>query len=169
MSFKYIYHLSLNNKLPTTLYPRSGNPNISIEDITEDLFTEHLPDRVSFGLDINKCLIALYPNIHEEFNNRGELDLYVYVAKLTKQTKVISGKELSQELWDYHLTKEVAVLEPIDVTLIGKIKAIIPKGDTRRDGIWTSPFNNKRYSNIYCGPKLQWIEVDHYKKHIPIK
>ena len=76
-------------------------------------------ERVCFSKSINGCLNAIYKRINYNEN--------IYVYKLDRPIdnyKHKSNKELNKEklVYDSHITKEVWVLEPCKVVLVGIIK-----------------------------------------------
>lgn len=149
-----VLHISFNGELPTILTPRQ--PDGSGGEITK--FSELLPARVSFAPTVQQCILGVYPNVSHFFEdpdyNYPYMDFYVYGATLTKDTKTIPQATLQKKLIDFYVTDEVAVIEPIAVELVGKIRFINQEPNV--DEIWFHPWAKKNESSLYAGPRATY-------------
>ena len=135
-----VYHLSFNKDLPNVLKPKQP---YGLGTNKEHFTYEDLPERTSFSPTIKECWYAIYQNVKHYFND-GQykypyLNFYVYSANITSDTKIIDEETMMARVHDYYKTKEVAVTEPIEVELVGKVR-IYNNEDARN--IYYYPFNN---------------------------
>lgn len=160
---KKIYHVSFNGDLPSKLRPRKPHSDKTKED-KESVFYEDLPPRISFASNIRRCIIAIYPNIGHFFDdpkfNYPYMDLYVYGAILTDKYKTISEDVLKKELNDYHITKEICLLESIVVDKVGKIRLFNDGEDAKK--IYYYPFKDKRNGSHFISPEPRFEVLEQY-------
>jgi hypothetical protein len=158
-----LYHLSFNDKLPTTLYPRQPMDST----VVKGKFVEELPPRISFSPTIQQCFSALYPNISKYFEeeNYPHMDMYVYVP--VGKSDRISNKEVNDKVWDAHITGEVCFKTPTKVMRVAKIRIFNPGNLTSKNCIYAQPFNNPMAKCRFVAPIITFAVIDEYLK-VPV-
>ena len=150
---KTLLHLSFNGYLPRVLKPRQ--PDGSDFTKPKTIYTETLPDRVSFAPTVQGCINATYANWSKLFEESDEPHLYAYVyaAVPTARTRFIPPEVLADNLWDYHLTGEVATTTPVIITKVARIKitnpyakgAKLPRSKEVYGRAYDDPANEERF------------------------
>lgn len=124
-----LLHLSFNDNLPSTLYPRQPAGYIKPQG-EPGLYYENLPERISFAPTIQQCFNAIYFNIKHLFEYskkyNSSIKMFVYEGISDSNTTFISKDILKTELWDYHITEEIAVTSPITIKKIAEILVFNP-------------------------------------------
>ena len=170
-------HLSFNPDLPKTLKPRQPDGTTDLKEKTKSksTFYEDLPDRVSFAPSVINAWLAIYPNVSKFFEENGYpyLYMYLYEGKPDKKTKYLSPDYLKDNLWDYHLTKELVVLSPIVIIKVAKIKIYNPfdsKGKLPKEKeVLVKPYGNKVRKEIFVGPLVRIEVVEKYTSDFKYK
>jgi hypothetical protein len=66
------------------MYPRQPHglkdPDDIKKKLTQSIFAENLPPRISFSPSVTECFRAIWPNIHKYFTRHKypHMDMYVY-------------------------------------------------------------------------------------------
>lgn len=121
-------------------------PKIPNNYMTQNGFEDNKTPRVCFSTSIDGCLIALSQNItNKEF----------YVYQPVGKHKVIVPTE--KQVPDVKITKERWICEPVELTCIGKIKAIDENGP-KDDGIPYRYGPNKEHEARLYAWGYKWLE-----------
>lgn len=145
MELPKLFHISLNDKLPSTLIPKK--PEGSDDESEGKIYTEFSTPRVSFAPTIFHCLQAIIPNVWHLFDTtsgqKNGVEFAAYVANPNRRNKVVTPEELTKKrwVWDAHVTHEYCFLNPIDIYYCGKFLAFVDKSDP---GLTIYPYNDKK-------------------------
>lgn len=145
MQLPKLFHISLNDKLPSTLQPRQ--PDGHDDNKEGAIYTEFDTPRVSFSPCIFHCLQAIYPNVWQLFENKkGQKDgveFAAYAAAPKPSNRVVTPEQLTKKrwVWDAHITQEHCFLDPIDIYYCGKFIAWV---DESEPGLTIYPYNDKK-------------------------
>lgn len=121
-------------------------PKVPNNYMTQNGFEDNKTPRVCFSTSIDGCLIALSQNItNKEF----------YVYQPVGKHKVIVPTE--KQVPDVKITKERWICEPVELTCIGKIKAIDENGP-KDDGIPYRYGPNKEHEARLYAWGYKWLE-----------
>lgn len=121
-------------------------PKIPDNYMTQNGFEDNKTPRVCFSTSIDGCLMALSQNI---------TDKVFYVYQPVGKHKVITPTE--KQVPDVKITKERWICEPVELTSIGKIKAIDVNGP-KDDGIPYRYGPNKEHEARLYAWGYKWIE-----------
>ena len=120
-------------------------PKIPDNYMTQNGFEDNKTPRVCFSTSIDGCLMALSQNI---------TDKVFYVYQPVGKYKVITPTE--KQVPDVKITKERWICEPVELTSIGKIKAIDVNGP-KDDGIPYHYGPNKEHEARLYAWGYKWI------------
>lgn len=120
-------------------------PKIPDNYMTQNGFEDNTTPRVCFSTSIDGCLMALSQNI---------TDKVFYVYQPVGKHKVITPTE--KQVPDVKITKERWICEPVELTSIGKIKAIDVNGP-KDDGIPYRYGPNKEHEARLYAWGHKWI------------
>ena len=154
-----LYHLSFNRRLDKQpLVPRQPHGS-EISETKESIYTERLPDRVSFSPTVEQCFMAIYPNISKYFEeeNYPYIRMYLYQALPDSKTTYIPEDEVLNNIPDAHVTGEVCVTSPVRVKLLGEVEISITKEE-----VWYFDYDNpklSRYKRTFLSykPVLKYV------------
>lgn len=159
-----LYHLSFNDNLGPVLTPRQPGGS----ELTEDgIYTEDLPPRVSFSPTIEQCFYGIYPNISHLFekkkaDNEKYIFMYAY-SPIKKNIKKLPDSLVRKKVWDASITKEVCVIEPVEIKCVYKVRIHNPyyHGNVPKY-IFVHPFNNTNEEELFVSPviKFDLIKLD---------
>lgn len=121
-------------------------PKIPDNYMTQNGFEDNKTPRVCFSTSIDGCLMALSQNI---------TDKVFYVYQPVGKHKVITPTE--KQVPDVKITKERWICEPVELTSIGKIKAIDVNGP-KDDGIPYCYGPNKEHEARLYAWGYRWLE-----------
>ena len=124
--------------------------------------------RICVSETIDGCFMAVYPNIHQFFEDAQydypHVDFYYYMVdskrELTEK-EVLSPLQLTdkQYVWDAHLTREWSILVPVHMRLKGRVRF----HNTANEPNWieTFPFDdNANDLKTVCPPlRYEFLEV----------
>lgn len=164
-----LYHVSFNGDLPSTLMPKL--PAGMEDDYTPSKagkskaarFPE--PDdirRVSFGLSIEGCIHATYPNWWHYFEdskfNFPYVEMWVYRAVLQRGNILVSAETLSEErmVWDALANGEWWVIDPVSIEKFAKIRV---DNANDKEPRFIHPYGDHREPKVEAGPKGFDIEI----------
>lgn len=147
-----LYHISFNKNLPLTLVPKqpdgSGEGEVGDSSLAEDL-----PPRVCFAPSVEKCFIAIYPNISHLFEeeNNPHIDIYVYERKpeSVAEKDYMTPEHLTSNklVHDAHITDEYVFFKPVKVERIAKVRI-------------HKPLSSKYYACYGNGKADSWYPAD---------
>lgn len=156
-----LFHISFRGDGDGIWLPR--NP-AGYEDSNKgsELSEPDLP-RISFSPSIEKCFLAVYPNVSRMFEkeNYPYLLYHVYQPVIHSGLKMLSPQELTKNryVWDAHITQEHVVLNKVEVRRVGKVKIM----NTHRSKlIETRPFGDSSMQYRTVGPAkihYKWVET----------
>lgn len=166
-----LFHLSFNQALPVTLYPRQPDGLPDVDDIEEKLddniFAEHLPPRISFSPSVVHCWRAIYPNLHKLFTKYGKnyIDTYVYALVDANPHNMLTPEKLTDEskLWDAFYTLEHCFLSKVKVKKIAKVRITL---DGEEDRI--HPYNREEYKKVKASPPVKVKVLRMYESFPPL-
>lgn len=154
-----LFHISLNDKLPTTLKPQRPE---GFEDPEQGVFKEFDHPRVSFSPTIYQCLQAIFPNVWQLFSTpKGQkegIEFSAYAAKPNQKARVILPERLTKDrlVWDAHITQEHCFLDPVEIYYCGKFIAFVENNDP---GLSIHPYNEKsipaRENSLCSDPRFR--------------
>lgn len=121
-------------------------PKVPNNYMTQNGFEDNKTPRVCFSTSIDGCLIALSQNITNK-------EFYVYQPVGKHKVFVPTEKQVP----DVKITKERWICEPVELTCIGKIKAIDENGP-KDDGIPYRYGPNKEHEARLYAWGYKWLE-----------
>lgn len=122
------------------------HPKIPDNYMTQNGFEDNTTPRVCFSTSIDGCLIALGQNITNKV---------FYVYQPVGKHKVVVPTE--EQVPSVKITKERWICEPVELTCIGKIKAIDENGP-KDDGIPYRYGPNKEHEDRLYAWGYQWLK-----------
>lgn len=140
-----LYHISLDDNLPSVLSPRlpdAGGEEGDDDEEAEEWYPEPAVPRVSFSPSVEFCFRAVYPNISHllEGTDRKDITFTVYKALPTRSNKPMTPLELHEQRWihDAFITQEHVFLRDIGIKKIGTVTFLNTSDDK---GLHYLPFN----------------------------
>lgn len=167
-----VIHLSFDKSIKMPMVPRQ--PYGSELSVAGSDFEERLPNRVSFSPTVMQSFLAVYPNISQYFEDKEfsfpYMDMYAYGVDMDRGVyETIPERDMLANVWDYHITKEVAFTKPVYAKLIGKIRFYNPNRGKNIGEVHTHPFNNAYKKSVFVGYRVNYDVVKQYDMSYDLK
>lgn len=169
ISIPPLYHVSFSGELPNLLRPQLPAGMDAEQQTSKDgqLEEARFPEpgdieRTSFGLTIEGCVMATYPNWYHYFEdkryNYPYVDMWVYVAAPKRGNIFVSDDELSNGrlVWDAKANGEWWALNDISVTKYARIRVLNTNSVKSR---YIKPFGDESESAFEAGPEKFDIKI----------
>ena len=174
-----LYHISFNKALNTYLYPRQpaglNNPDNLNKVLSNSVYAENMPPRISFAPSIEDCFRGIWPNISRYFTKHKYpyIDIYVYgLVQTYGDSKAIYTPEYMTEnnlLWDAFYTHEYCFLCKVKIKRIAKVRIFNPGKEAVENRPTIYAFNRKNKENTSrAAPKCKIEVVRTYDHGFPL-
>jgi hypothetical protein len=160
-----LYHISFR-EVPTGIW-HPKLPDGSVDSPTKDSTGKYPePDvaRICVAETLAGCFYAVYPNVSFYFEQKKFpwMDFFYYKPVIQKKTRVWTPGYLTKQrmVWDAHLTKEHAILDPVVMTLAGRVRFF---NTSNQPWIKTRPFNDESEKELEVAPPARHRIIETYR------
>lgn len=151
---KPLFHVSFNGNLEGVWYPKlpdggGGTPGKYPE-----------PDdqlRTSVSTSVEGCLIAVFPNVSQLFEEHSDIDFHVYTVDFSrsKNIEIVDTEILTKKRFvhDAHVTKEAWIITPCYMRYVEQITVTADM-----NGTWLryKPFNDAKEEFRELAPHFKY-------------